>query len=219
MLRFYFGVMGSSNTAMLLMQRYNYLELGHCVALVKPEVDTRVGRDIVYSRVGLRAVADIVVGVEDDILEQIRWFDAAQGRRLQHVFIDEAQFLAERQVVGLADIAPELDIHCYGLKTDFMGNFFPGSQALLRFADVLQEVEASLCWCGAKALMNTRVDGQGNVIKSGEQVLIDDGTQISYIGLCYRHWLCGESRPRRPVPKGRAGKGGVVRVQSVKSEK
>lgn len=213
MLRFYFGVMGSSKSAMLLMQRYNYLELGHCVTLVKPEVDNRVGREVVYSRVGLRAVADIVAGPEDDLLEQLQWFEAGQGRRLQHVFVDEAQFLTEKQVISLADLAPELDIHCYGLKTDFMGNFFPGSQALLRFADVLQEVEASLCWCGAKALMNTRIDAKGNVIKSGEQVLIDDGAQISYIGLCYKHWLSGESRPKCPVPEERAGKGGVIRVK------
>ncbi len=200
MLRFYFGVMGSSKSAMLLMQRYNYMELGHCVALVKPAIDTRVGREVVYSRVGLQAPADIVADSETDIWEQIQWFEAAQGRRLQHVFVDEAQFLTERQVIALANIAPELDIHCYGLKTDFMGNFFPGSQALLRFADVLQEVEASLCWCGAKATMNTRIDGRGQVIKQGEQVLIDNSEQIRYIGLCYKHWLAGESMPRPPVP-------------------
>lgn len=206
MLRFYFGVMGSSKSAMLLMQRYNYIELGHCVALAKPAVDTRVGREIVYSRVGLKAQAEIVVEADTDIVEQIRWFEAGQGRRLQHIFIDEAQFLTEKQVIALAEIAPEVDIHCYGLKTDFMGNFFPGSQALLRFADVLQEVEASLCWCGAKATMNTRVDAHGNVIKEGEQVLIDDGTQISYIGLCYKHWLLGVSQPRRAAPKGKKKK-------------
>lgn len=68
--------------------------------------------------------------------------------------------------------------------------------------------------CGAKATMNTRIDVQGNVIKTGEQVLIDDGAEIAYIGLCYKHWQSGESRPKRPVPKGRAGKGGVIRVKA-----
>jgi thymidine kinase len=198
--------MGSSKSAMLLMQRYNYIELGHCVALVKPAVDTRAGVETVYSRVGLRAHADIVADAGSDILELIQWYEAAQGRALQHIFIDEAQFLTEKQVVALADIASELEIHCYGLKTDFMGNFFPGSQALLRFADVLQEVEASLCWCGAKATMNTRVDSQGSVIKQGEQVLIDSNARISYIGLCYKHWLSGESQPRQPLPMYRGGK-------------
>ena len=200
MLRFYFGVMGSSKSAMLLMQRYNYIELGHCVALVKPAIDTRIDREIVYSRVGLQARADIVAAAEDDIVEQIQWFEAAQGARLQHVFVDEAQFLSERQVIALAGIAPELEVHCYGLKTDFRGNFFPGAQALLRFADVLQEVEASLCWCGSKAIMNTRIDQHGRVVKEGEQVLIDDGTKISYVGLCYQHWQQGLSRPVRAVP-------------------
>ncbi len=201
MLRFYFGVMGSSKSAMLLMQRYNYLELNQCVALIKPAIDTRVGRDIVYSRVGLKAHADLVCEPDTDLIEQIRWFEAYQGRRLQHIFVDEAQFLTEAQVMALADLAPEYEIHCYGLKTDFLGNFFPGSQALLRFGDLFQELEASLCWCGAKATMNTRVDQHGTVIKQGEQVLIDDGAQISYVGLCYKHWRLGVAQPRVPVPK------------------
>jgi thymidine kinase len=190
--------MGSSKSAMLLMQRYNYMELGHCVALVKPAVDTRMDRETVYSRVGLHAPADIVVDSDADLIEQIQWFEAQQGRPLQHVFIDEAQFLSEQQVTALASIAPEMDIHCYGLKTDFRGCFFPGSQALLRFADLLVEVEASLCWCGAKATMNTRVDAEGRVLKQGEQVLIDGGAQIRYVGLCYRHWLQGQARPKLP---------------------
>ncbi len=206
MLRFYFGVMGSSKSAMLLMQRYNYLELNQCVALIKPAIDTRVGREIVYSRVGLKAHADLVCDQDTDLIEQIRWFEAYQGRRLQHIFVDEAQFLTEKQVMALAELAPEYEIHCYGLKTDFLGNFFPGSQALLRFGDSFQELEASLCWCGAKATMNTRVDQHGTVIKQGEQVLIDDGTQISYVGLCYKHWRLGVSQPRVPVPKKRKRK-------------
>lgn len=204
MLRFYFGVMGSSKSAMLLMQHYNYKQLGQVVALVKPAIDTRVDGNIVTSRVGLRAPADIVLRPGDDIIECLRWHAAAQGGHLQHVFIDEAQFLTEAQVVALADNAGEFEIHCYGLKTDFMGHFFPGSQALLRFADSLQEVEASLCWCGAKAIMNTRVDGQGQVLKEGQQVLIDNQQDIYYVGLCYSHWkqgvarVCaGDAKPRK----------------------
>ena len=206
MLRFYFGVMGSSKSAMLLMQRYNYIELGQCVALVKPAIDTRVGREVVYSRVGLQAHADILVDASSDLQELLRWYGAGQGRALQHVFVDEAQFLTEEQVLSLAEMGTELEIHCYGLKTDFQGHFFPGSQALLRFADSLQELEASLCWCGAKAIMNTRVDAHGNVIKQGEQVLIDDGTQITYIGLCYKHWRMGVARLSTQSSKPAKGK-------------
>lgn len=199
MLRFYFGVMGSSKTAMLLMQRYNYTVQGYSCALVKPSVDTRKGGDIVHSRVGLEAHADIVLAPEHSVREQLLWVETRKPARLQHVFIDEAQFLTEPQVLELADMAGMLDIHCYGLKTDFMGNLFPGSSALLRFADSFSELEHSLCWCGAKATMNTRITGDGRVIKEGDQVLIDtntSGNPAIYIGLCYKHWREGDSGMR-----------------------
>ena len=196
MLRFYFGVMGSSKTAMLLMQRYNYQAQGYSCALVKPSIDTRKGTDIVHSRVGLEASADIVLAPDHSVREQLLWLETRKPGRLSHVFIDEAQFLTEKQVIELADMAGELDIHCYGLKTDFRGDFFPGSSALLRFADSFSELDQSLCWCGAKATMNTRVDQRGRVVKVGEQVLIDTGNKgepITYIGLCYKHWKAGKS--------------------------
>ncbi|MBR1586560.1 MAG: thymidine kinase [Clostridia bacterium] len=194
MLHFYFGVMGSSKTAMLLMQRYNYMQLGLKVALVKPAVDTRVSVNTVYSRVGLQAEAEIVLEKGNSIREQLNWLAVQHAHSdFQYVFVDEAQFLTEAQVQEMADMADDLEIFCYGLKTDFMGQFFPGSAALLRLAEDIQEVPGSLCWCGCKATMNTRIDGRGNVIKHGEQVLIDNQAEIRYIGLCYRHWREGKS--------------------------
>ena len=194
MLHFYYGVMGSSKTAQLLMQRYNYQQLGLRVALVKPAIDTRAGAHIVYSRVGLEAPADLVLENGDSAREQLLWLAARNAcSGFEYVFIDEAQFLSPAQVQELADMADHLDIFCYGLKTDFQGNFFPGSAALLRLAEGIHEVPGGLCWCGAKATMNTRIDQTGRVIKTGEQVLIDNHQQIRYIGLCYRHWRLGLS--------------------------
>lgn len=197
MLHFYYGVMGSSKTAQLLMQHYNYSELGLKVALVKPAIDTRAGVDMVYSRVGLQARAEIVLESGHSVREQLSWLAVQQAHdEFQYVFVDEAQFLTEEQVQEMADMSGELEIFCYGLKTDFMGKFFPGSAALLRLAEDIQEVSGALCWCGAKATMNTRVDSDGNVIKRGAQVLIDTkGKQkpIRYIGLCYKHWREGKS--------------------------
>jgi thymidine kinase len=110
------------------------------------------------------------------------------------VLVDEAQFLSEAQVQEMADMAMDLEIYCYGLRTDFMGNFFPGSAALLRLAEDIAEVPGGLCWCGRKATMNTRIDPAGRVIKEGEQVLIDSQLKdIRYIGLCYEHWRKGIS--------------------------
>ena len=194
MLHFYFGVMGSSKTAMLLMQRHNDLQLGLKVALVKPAIDTRAGVDLVYSRVGLQAEADIVLESGHSVREQLNWLAVQHAHSdFQYVFVDEAQFLSEAQVQEMADMADDLEIICYGLKTDFMGNFFPGSAALMRLAEDISEVPGGLCWCGCKATMNTRVDGKGNVIKQGAQVLIDNQQEIRYIGLCYKHWREGKS--------------------------
>ncbi len=194
MLHFFYGVMGSSKTAQLLMQRYNYQQLGLRVALVKPAIDTRAGVQMVYSRVGLKAEAELVLENGHSAREQLLWLAARNAcSGFEYVFIDEAQFLTPDQVLELADMSDELDIFCYGLKTDFQGNFFPGSAALLRLAEEIHEVPGGLCWCGAKATMNTRIDQTGRVIKTGEQVLIDNHQQIRYIGLCYRHWRLGLS--------------------------
>ncbi|MGI6215117.1 MAG: thymidine kinase [Christensenellales bacterium] len=194
MLHFMYGVMGSSKTAQLLMQRYNLQQLGLKVALVKPAVDTRAGAQIVYSRVGLSAKAEIVLEPHHSIKEQLLWLAVQKAHKgFQFVLIDEAQFLSESQVKELADMSEMLEIYCYGLRTDFQGNFFEGSAALFRLAEDIQEVPGGLCWCGKKATMNTRVDKNGNVIKEGEQVLIDNQAEIKYIGLCFEHWRKGIS--------------------------
>lgn len=194
MLHFYYGVMGSSKTAQLLMQRYNLQQLGIKVALVKPAIDTRAGVDVVYSRAGLEAKAEVVLQPHHSVKEQLMWLAVQNAHNdFQFVLVDEAQFLSPEQVTELADMSDNLEIFCYGLKTDFQGNFFPGSDALFRLAEDIMEVPGGLCWCGKKATMNTRIDGNGKVIKEGEQVLIDNQQKIRYIGLCYKHWRHGKA--------------------------
>ncbi len=161
---------------------------------MKPAIDTRAGENQVYSRVGLSAPAELVLESGHSAREQLLWLAARNAcSGFEYVFVDEAQFLTPEQVQELADMSDQLDIFCYGLKTDFQGNFFPGSAALLRLAEEIHEVPGGLCWCGAKATMNTRIDPQGKVIKEGEQVLIDNQQAIRYIGLCYKHWRQGIS--------------------------
>ena len=119
MLHFFHGVMGSSKTAMLLMQRHNCLELGLKVALVKPAIDTRISVETVYSRVGLQAEAEIVLEKGHSVKEQLNWLAVQQAHSdFQYIFVDEAQFLTEEQVQELADLADDRQIFCYGLKTD-----------------------------------------------------------------------------------------------------
>ena len=194
MLHFYYGVMGSSKTAMLLMQRYNYIQQGFKVALIKPAIDTRIDAYTVYSRVGLQAQADIVLEAGHSVSEQLSWLAIRQEHNdFPYIFVDEAQFLTEAQVQEMADLSGEHEFYCYGLKTDFIGNFFPGSAALMRLSEDIGEVPGGLCWCGCKATMNARVNGRGQVVKVGEQVLIDNQQSIRYIGLCYKHWKMGKA--------------------------
>ena len=104
MLHFFHGVMGSSKTAMLLMQRHNCLELGLKVALVKPAIDTRISAETVYSRVGLQAQAEIVLEKGHSVREQLNWLAVQQAHSdFEYIFVDEAQFLTEEQVQELAD--------------------------------------------------------------------------------------------------------------------
>ena len=115
------------------------------------------------------------------------------------VLVDEAQFLTEEQVWQLANLADQLGIPvmCFGLRTDFQGKLFPGSAALLAIADNLKEIK-TICWCGRKATMVARLDGNGRIVEEGEQVVI--GGNETYVSLCRKHW-----RPPRTGLRPREG--------------
>ena len=107
---------------------------------------------------------------------------------LNAVLVDEAQFLTERQVKELSDVAVILDIPviCFGLRTDFRGELFPGSEALFRYANSLEEL-TTVCVCGKKALHNARLVN-GKYVSEGEQVAIDEKDNVTYISLCPEHY-------------------------------
>ncbi|TNE56702.1 MAG: thymidine kinase, partial [Sphingomonadales bacterium] len=107
--------------------------------------------------------------------------------KLACVLVDEAQFLTKEQVWQLARLADRagIPVLCYGLRTDFQGELFPGSAALLGIADALVELK-SVCKCGRKATMNLRVDESGKAVKEGEQTEI--GGNDRYVALCRKHF-------------------------------
>lgn len=178
-LYFRYGAMGSSKTANAVMVQYNYQERGQKALMLKPQLDNRDGERVVGSRAGLCAPCSYVEELNVLPVEQ---YDC--------VIVDEAQFLKKAQVQQLVDIVDQMNIPviCYGLRTDFQGNLFEGSQWLLAWADTIEEVK-TVCWCGRKATCNARVSG-GKVIKAGEQILL--GGNESYVALCRRHWALGE---------------------------
>ena len=189
-LYFRYGVMGSSKSANALMVRYNYEERGQQALMVKPALDQREGESIVNSRIGLNYAC---VWFED--LEKM---SAADIRAYQCVIVDEAQFLSHAQVDYLTGIVDDMNVPviCYGLRADFSGRLFPGSEALLACADIIEEVK-TICWCGKKAICNARFDEHGVVLKKGEQVVL--GANDCYIGLCRKHWKAGDLGPDSPV--------------------
>lgn len=187
-LYFRYGVMGSSKSANALMVRYNYEERGQRALMVKPAIDQREGKAIVNSRIGLNYPC-VWFG-------ELRKMPAAELQSYQCVIVDEAQFLTHEEVDFLTQVVDELRVPviCYGLRADFKGDLFPGSQALLACADIIEEIK-TICWCGKKATYNARFDEHGKVLKEGEQVVL--GANDKYIGLCRRHWKEGNLGPGR----------------------
>ena len=181
-LYFRYGAMGSSKTANALMVQYNYLERGQNAMLFKPMLDKRDGDKSVVSRSGLRASCEYI--------EDIDKFDLSD---CDCIIVDEAQFLTREQVYHLSDIVDEKNIPviCYGLRADFLGNLFEGSQTLMAIADTIEEIK-TVCWCGRKATFNARIV-DGKVAKAGEQIQL--GGNESYVALCRRHWKDGVLAP------------------------
>ena len=185
-LYFKYGAMGASKTANALMTRFNYEERGQQTLLVKPRMDTRDGDHILASRIGLSHPC-----VYFDELKQMSIMELQQNAC---IIVDEAQFLTREEVMHLVYLVDDLEIPviCYGLRADFKGELFPGSEALLVLADKLEEIK-TICWCGRKATFNARFDSTGKVLKEGEQVVL--GANDQYIGLCRKHWRSGDLGP------------------------
>lgn len=168
----------------MLQSSYNYRERGMNTMLFTAALDDRYGLGKVASRIGLEADAHIY-RTDDNLLEMVR--TAHERDKMSCILVDEAQFLTRDQVFQLTDVADRLGIPviCYGLRTDFQGNLFPGSEALLAWADEMREVK-TICHCGSKATMVVRMDENGVPVKDGDQVAI--GGNDRYVSMCRKHW-------------------------------
>jgi thymidine kinase len=188
-LYFYYSSMNAGKSTVLLQSSYNYRERGMHTLMLVPAVDNRAGVGRIQSRIGLSADASAFTAA-DNLLERVRAEHVA--RPLACVLVDEAQFLSREQARQLSDVVDALDIPvlCYGLRTDFQGNLFAGSAALLAWADTLTEIK-TICHCGRKATMVLRVDAAGKVVREGAQIEI--GGNDRYVSVCRRHFKEGRA--------------------------
>jgi thymidine kinase len=184
-LYFYYAAMNAGKSTTLLQADFNYRERGMRTMLYTAAVDDRSGYGVIDSRIGLAAEAGTYDG-GTDIRAEVE--AEIKRRQVDCILLDEAQFLTRDQVLQLASICDELNIPvlAYGLRTDFQGNLFDGSGALLALADTLVELKA-ICECGRKATMNLRVDEDGRAVRAGAQTEI--GGNDRYIALCRRHFM------------------------------
>ena len=189
-LYFYYGPMGSSKTLRLLSTAYDFEEKGIQIMVLKPSLDTRDGKGIIRSRAGLSRPC-LTIDKDVDLYKAIKSFSnalAAQFESLRWVIIDECQFLTEEQVDQLSDVVDFLDINvmCYGLRTDFKSRLFPASKRLFELADDIEEVK-STCECGKnKTSINARFDKNGDIIVDGDQIMV--GGDESYRAICRKCW-------------------------------
>ncbi len=183
-LYFNYSTMNAGKSTLLLQAAHNYREGGMQTYLITAQLDNRAGRGKIASRIGIGMDAD-TFAAQDDMFAKIS-ARLALGP-IACVFIDEAQFLTKAQVWQLARAVDDLGVPvmAYGLRVDFQGNLFPGSAALLAWADEMREVR-TICHCGKKATMVIRRGPDGRALQDGQQVQI--GGNETYVSLCRRHW-------------------------------
>ena len=177
--------MSCGKTLDLLKTKFNYNERGKSVIIFTSKKDDRYGKNVVKSRIGIESDA---IGV-DDTFEILKYITNLTLKP-DCILVDEVQFLTEKHIMELSDVVDSLDISviCYGLKSDFKQELFPGSKSLLSICDVIENIPV-ICWCGKKATVNARII-DNKIVYSGEQVLI--GGNDCYLSLCRKHWKEGK---------------------------
>ena len=203
MIRFLYGCMGSGKSLHLLATANNFQEHSIPFIIIKSSIDTRDGDDKVYSR----ALGDrecVSISESENIYEMITKYLEVEafyvGGGLKWILVDEAQFLTEKQVDELAEISDKygINILCYGLRTDFKTQLFPGSKRLFEVADGFEEIKSS-CYCGKKVIFNARMNGNKEIVTDGEQVEI--GGDDKYVSLCRKCYYKRVGKYAEPCDK------------------
>ena len=190
-LRYVYGPMNSAKSMLLLTTAHNLEENDIQIMVLKPSLDNRDGEGVVHSRAGKEERKCVAVNEDMDLYKIIKAYRnvlAAQFEELKWVLVDECQFLTEKHIDQLSDVVDFLDINvmCFGLRTDFRSRAFPASRRLFEIADDIEEAKCS-CRCkDKKAIINARFDSEGEIVTEGSQVAI--GGNEMYKPLCRKCW-------------------------------
>ena len=181
-LYFRYGAMNCGKTTNLLQVAHNYEEKGLKVIIIKSSIDKKGDKNIV-SRLGVERKVDILLEPNNKIKDLINF------ENLNCILVDEAQFLEPNQVKELWKIAKlnSIPVICYGLRTNFKGEFFKGSKTLMELSDVLEEL-VTICKCGHKAKFNAR-KVNGKIVKDGSDVAIDGFDNVTYESMCGKCYI------------------------------
>ena len=183
-LYFYYATMNSGKSLQLLTTAHNFDEKAIPFLTMKSAKGKRDDPNFIKSRLGIKREC-IVIEDEDDIYESVKNY--TKTNEVKWILIDECQFLEETQIDDLAKIVDLLNINvmCFGLRTDFQSKAFPASKRLFELADDIQEIK-STCECGRKTSINARINENGEIILDGEQILV--GGNETYKTMCRKCW-------------------------------
>jgi thymidine kinase len=179
-LYFRYGTMNSSKTANLLMVAHNYVSQGKKVFTIKPSVDDRVSRSMITSRAISGIPADYILSYNDTILPCI-------SPDVKCILVDEAQFLSPANVDALRALTKTFPVICYGLRTDYRAQLFPGSKRLMEIADSIEEIKMVCVRCNSKAIINSKII-DGHIVREGSGD-IDIGAEEKYAAMCWSCWV------------------------------
>ena len=183
-LHFFYSTMNAGKSTSLLQSNHNYIETNLETMIFLPKEIESTSNGKIVSRIGLEAEA-IIFNSEFNFLTYV---EANQTEKLSCLLIDESQFLTKPQVRQLGEIADKMNfpVMCYGIRTDFRGELFEGSSALLGLADNLIELKTICSVCARKATMVVRLDSSGNVVTEGSKIKI--GGNDIYKVVCRKHF-------------------------------
>lgn len=179
-LLYFYGTVNSAKTLQLLSVGYNYDSVGWKCITVKPALDTR--SELIETRAHVPPrKADIVIEENESFYDYSDIINSADV-----ILVDECQFLSVDQVNELRRISidRDIDVLCFGLRTDFNTNLFPASKRLFELADDISEVKTICNVCGKKAGFNAKVEhcGEGQITPSWD----------AFEQRCWKHFNCNE---------------------------